>query len=196
MDIPVTRAAEGLDRRAFTIADMERMVEIGVIGPDERLELVGGEIVPMSPKGSRHEVIKSALTLQWGRICPPGYAFAQEPGLRLDARIYLEPDFVVFENSVDFPSLSGGEVLLAIEVSDSSLSYDLGRKSRLYAGLGVHELWVVDTRHSIVHRHRDPAPGGYARIDRLGAADKLAPALAPAEFGFSLDEISKMPRRR
>jgi len=129
-------------------------------------------------------------------MCPAGFAFSTEPGLRLEKRMYLEPDLVVFEDSVDFPSLKGAEVLLAVEVADSSLSYDLGRKSRLYAGLGVHELWVVDTRRSIVHRHRDPAPGGYARIDRLGASDKLVPALAPAEFAFSLDEISRIPRRK
>ena len=63
MNIPVTRAAEGLDRRAFTISDMEVMVQVGLIAPDERLELIGGEIVPMSPKGSRHEAIKAALNL-------------------------------------------------------------------------------------------------------------------------------------
>ena len=55
MNVHVTRAADGLPRRPFTIADVERMVEVGLIHPDERFELIGGEIVPMSPKGIRHE---------------------------------------------------------------------------------------------------------------------------------------------
>jgi hypothetical protein len=90
MNVPVTRAAEGLPRRAFTIADVERMVEVGLISRDERLEIIGGEIVPMSPKGNRHEAIKSGLNLLWGRSCPEGYAFAPETGLRLDESTYLE----------------------------------------------------------------------------------------------------------
>ena len=67
MTVPVTLAAEGLPRRAFTIADVERMVEVGLIPPDERLEMIGGEIVPMSPKGSRPERIKVALNMLWGK---------------------------------------------------------------------------------------------------------------------------------
>ena len=56
-----TSAADGLPRRAFSVADVERMVQVGLIGPDERIELIGGEIVPMSPKGIRHAVVKQAL---------------------------------------------------------------------------------------------------------------------------------------
>lgn len=81
MNIRVTRAAEGLDRRAFTIADLERMVEAGVIAEDERLELMGGEIVPMSPRGARHEAIKAAINWYWGARCPSGYGFVPETAL-------------------------------------------------------------------------------------------------------------------
>ena len=121
MNAPVTQFAEGLARRAFTVADVERMVEAGVIAPDERLEVVGGEIVPMSPKGNRHEAIKSALVLRWGRRCPEGWAFVPETGLRLSKHTYLEPDFVVFHRSVSLAALRGPDVLLAVEVADSSL---------------------------------------------------------------------------
>jgi Uma2 family endonuclease len=118
MNVPVTRAAEGLARRAFTVADVERMVEVGLIAPDERLEILGGEIVPMSPKGNRHEAIKVALALRWGKRCPEGYAFAQETGLTLDEHTYLDPDFIVFERSVSLGSVRGPDVLLAVEVAD------------------------------------------------------------------------------
>ncbi|MDZ4790563.1 MAG: hypothetical protein SGJ17_05050 [Hyphomicrobiales bacterium] len=66
-----TRAAEGLLRRAFTVADVERMVEVGLIGPEERLEIISGEIVPMSPKGNHHEVLRTTLADYWGRRLPP-----------------------------------------------------------------------------------------------------------------------------
>ncbi len=118
MSVPVTRAAEGLGRRAFTIADVERLVEIGVLGSDERLELLGGDIVPMASTGPDHEMITSALSLRWGRSCPADYAFACMAGLRLDQRTCLKPDFIVFERSVGFANVQGTDVLLAVEVAD------------------------------------------------------------------------------
>lgn len=141
MNITVTRAAEGPERRAFTIADLERMAEAGIIAPNERLELVGGEIVPMSPKGARHEAIKIAINRLWGRCCPRAFMFAPETALRLDPLNYFEPDFIVFHRSVRAADVKGPDVLLAVEVAESSLNYDLKRKSRVYASFGVHECW-------------------------------------------------------
>ncbi len=66
----VTSAAEGLPRRRFTVAEVEAMVAAGVMEEDERVELIGGELVPMSPKGSRHEAIKIALVDRWIRTRP------------------------------------------------------------------------------------------------------------------------------
>jgi Uma2 family endonuclease len=194
MNVPVTRAAEGLARRAFTIADLERMVEAGIIDEDERLELLGGEIVPMSPKGSHHELIKSALNLHWGRRCPPGFAFVPETGLRLHPLTYLEPDFIVFERSTRLADAKGTGVLLAVEVADSSLSYDLQRKPKIYAAFGARELWVIDARLRIVHRHAGPSPDGYAKIERsgAGAGDLLMPLHVPTEFAFALDELETL----
>jgi len=185
MNIP----AGTLAHRAFTIAEMERMAEVGVIGPDERLELLSGELVPMSPKGSRHEAIKAALALHWGSICPKGYAFATETGLRLDERTYLEPDFVVFQRTVRLADLKGSDVLLAVEVADSSLSYDLERKPAIYAAFGVRELWVIDVAGRVIHRHADPRAGGYADIEQSSAADALIPLYAPVAFAFMLDGL-------
>ena len=189
MNAPVTRAAEGLARRAFTVADVERMVEVGLISPDERLEILGGEVVPMSPKGNRHEAIKVALALLWGRTCPQGYAFASETGLRLDEHTYLEPDFIVFERSVALKAVKGSHVLLAVEVADSSLDYDLHRKPIIYAQHEVRELWVIDAAQRVVHVHLDLARGGYVSKTIRNAADRLEPRFAPPEFAFALDDL-------
>ena len=189
MTIPVTQAAEGLPRRAFTITDVERMVEVGLIPPDERLEIIGGEIVPMSPKGNRHERMKVALNLLWGRACPEGFAFAPETALRLDKYTYLEPDFVVFDRRVALGSLTGPDVLLAVEVADSSLGYDLGRKAQVYAAFGVRELWVVNAARRVAHVLINAGPEGYASVGKRRASERLEPTHAPREFAFSLDDL-------
>ncbi len=189
MTVPVTRAAEGLPRRAFTIADVERMVEVGLIPLEERLEIIGGEIVPMSPKGNRHERIKAALNLRWGRLCPEGFAFAVETAFRPDKYTYLEPDFVIFDRRVGLGSLTGPDVLLAVEVADSSLGYDLGRKAQIYAAFGVGELWVVNAARRVTHIHLDPRAEGYASTAKRGASEMLQPRHAPSEFAFALDDL-------
>src|SRR5258708_11882357 len=189
MNAPITRAAEGLARWAFTVAEVERMVEIGLIPPDERLEVVGGEIVPMSPKGARHEAMKVALSLHWGKRCPDGWVVAPETGLHLDERTYLEPDFVVFQRSVGLASLRGPDVLLAVEVADSSLDYDLRRKPLVYAEYGVRELWVIGAKRRVVHVHLRPGPDGDAVTAVRHASERRQPAEAPAEVAGALNEL-------
>ncbi|HYA79995.1 MAG TPA: Uma2 family endonuclease, partial [Methylocystis sp.] len=86
-----TQAAEGLPRRRFTVAEIEAAVRAGIIDEDERFELIGGEIVPMSPKGAVHEWIKILLNQHFQRACPPHLLVAQETSLRLDASTFVEP---------------------------------------------------------------------------------------------------------
>jgi Uma2 family endonuclease len=165
MNAPVTRAAEGLSRRAFTVAEVQRMVEVGLIPPDERLEVLGGEIVPMSPKGAKHEALKRALNRRWGRVCPDGYDFVPETGLHLDEHTYLEPDFIIIRRDLATAAIRGPDVLLAVEVAESSLEYDLGRKAAIYAEFGVRELWVVDAVRRVVHVHVGAGKGRYAWVN-------------------------------
>src|SRR5262245_63237958 len=73
-----TQAAEGLLRRRFTVAEIESMVASGIIAEDERIELIGGEVVPMSPKGRRHEVLRSELAFMLSRLCPAHRKVATE----------------------------------------------------------------------------------------------------------------------
>jgi Uma2 family endonuclease len=192
MTIAVTRAAEGLERRAFTVAAFERMAEFGIVGHDERLELIGGEVVPMSAKGSRHEGIKTSINFHWGRACPDGYMFSPETGLRLDEHTYLEPDFIVYAHTKPLSQVKGPDVLLVVEVADSSLDYDLRRKPLVYASFGVRELWVIDAARRIVHRHREPRATSYAMINELPASERLVPAFAPAAFAFALDGLAEV----
>src|ERR1700684_4548853 len=90
-----TRAAEGLPRRRFTVGEVEAMVEAGIMDEDERVELIGGGLVSMSPKGNQHEAMKVALNFRWCRLCPENCRLAPETTFRLSDDTYLEPDLVI-----------------------------------------------------------------------------------------------------
>jgi Uma2 family endonuclease len=168
------------------------MVEVGLIDEDERLEVLDGELVPMSPKGSRHEDIKVAIAEFWRERAPATVTIAPETGLRLDERTYLEPDFIVFSRAVRRSAVAGPDILLAVEVADSSLDYDLRRKPLVYARFGVRELWVVDAARRVIHVHRKPGPDGYAAIKQHPGSARAVPVFAPAELAFALDELPEV----
>jgi Uma2 family endonuclease len=189
MNAPVHALTESPRRRRFPVADLVRMVELGIIRDEERLEVLDGEIVEMASKGYRHEAVKHRINRLWGRHCPDGFDFIPETGLYLSDWTYLEPDFVVYPVTVSLRDLKGPDVLLAIEVADSSLAYDLKLKPGIYASFGVKELWVIDVERRMTHVHRDPGEHGYAGIERHPASTRLTPLHAPASLGFALDDL-------
>jgi Uma2 family endonuclease len=184
-----TSAAEGLPRRRFTVAEVEAMVAAGVMEEDERVELIGGELVPMSPKGSRHEAIKIALVDRWIRARPDNCWLAQETTFRLSEDTYLEPDIVIYPRASGVTGLSRNNVLLVVEIADSSLRYDIGRKAALYASFGIRELWVIDAVQLTTQVFRDPAADGYRDSRDFGPGDRLAPLIAPEAFALRLIEL-------
>ena len=187
--VRVTSAAEGLPRRRFTVAEVEAMVAAGVMEEDERVELIGGELVPMSPKGNHHEVAKSALVDRWIRSRPDDCRLTQETTFRLSEDTYLEPDIVIYPRVSGIRGLSANNVLLVVEIADSSLRYDIGRKAALYASFGIRELWVIDAVRLTTRVFRDPAADGYRDNHDFGAGDRLVPLIAPEAFALRLDEL-------
>jgi Uma2 family endonuclease len=188
MNVAVTTAAEGFPRRAFTVEDISRMIEAGVIHEDERFELVEGEIVMMAAKGVAHERIKSALTVAISRALPGHLTIAVEATLRLSDTIMLEPDVAVFpkalfQKSTSFVHLDRGEGHLIIEVAASSLAYDKDLKARLYASHGVREFWVIDANSRSTWVHSGPSGDQWSSITQRGPQDSLT---TPALPGFSL----------
>jgi Uma2 family endonuclease len=185
----VTSAAEGLPRRRFTVAEVEAMVAAGVMEEDERVELIGGELVPMSPKGLAHEVLKTALADRWYRL-PRGNAdLVVATTFRLSEDTYLEPDVVIFPRASGIPGLKADNALLVVEIADSSLRYDIGRKAALYASFGIRELWVVDAVRLTTRVFREPAADGYRDARDLTASDRVVPRLAPEAFALRLNEL-------
>jgi Uma2 family endonuclease len=187
-----TQAADGLPRRPWTVAEIEAMVKAGIIAEDERFELIGGEVVPMLPKGGRHEMVKLELNRHFQRIVPDDLTIAQETTLRLDDKSFLEPDFCVFPRSIFPGDMRGYDVLLAIEVSDTSLAYDRGRKIGVCAAYGIPEVWVIDTNTLVTRVHRQLGAEGYRAIVEAGPEEEIAAARVPA-ITMSLSGLGLRP---
>ncbi len=174
-----TMAAEGLPRLALTVDDVYKMVEAGILNEDERVELIDGELVPMSPKGNHHEVLKARLAVYFARTMPPDVMFVTETTFRLSKTTYLEPDFVFYNEEQPLSELRGDNALLVIEVADSSLAYDRGRKAKLYASFGIREVWVIDAVKLVTHIYRDPAGDTYRTIEEKSRDEALEALLVP-----------------
>ncbi|WP_274628100.1 Uma2 family endonuclease [Arvimicrobium flavum] len=187
-----TQAADGMPRRAWTVAEIEAMVRAGIIGEDERFELIGGEVVPMLPKGGRHEMVKIELNRHFQRSVADDLSIAPETTLRLDDTSFLEPDFCVFPRSIFPGDMRGYHVLLAIEVADTSLFYDLGRKRGVYAAFGIPEVWVIDANTLVTHVHRQLGPNGYADILEMSSTDTLTATRAPS-VSMCLEQLKLAP---
>ncbi|HTO63280.1 MAG TPA: Uma2 family endonuclease [Bradyrhizobium sp.] len=190
----MTTAAEGFPRRAFTVEDVRRMIEVGVIHEDEKFELVEGEIVMMAAKGVAHERIKSALTIAVVRALPDDLTVGIETTLRLTDKTMLEPDIAVFpkqlfaRSSTGFARLDPDEACLIIEIASSSLAYDRGLKARLYARHGVKEFWVIDANTRSTWVHTGPSGNEWSLVTERGPTEMLTASALPG-FSIRLGEI-------
>jgi len=194
MNIAITRAADGLPRRAFTVEDVRRMIDVGILGEDERFELIEGDFVMMSPSGYAHDLIKNALNIAIVRALPEGVRMGVEMTVQFDDSTLVVPDLAVYERAsllrsdANFSHIRSGELLLAIEVAASSLGYDKGIKARLYARRGVRELWVIDANKRIAWVHTGPTDTGWASIVERGPNDPLTTPALP-DFSIRLGDI-------
>ncbi len=177
-------------RRRFTSAEVQAMEESGVLHPDERVELIDGEIITMASKTPRHDDMCEAIVKTWARRLPEDVGFTMDPAFRLSEHWEPEPDIIVFPGRLRPSQVRGETVLLVVEVAVSSLSIDLEIKAPMYAAHGVREYWVVDAKRLVTHVHREPAPEGYASVQVVPADQLVTPLLLPdialklADLGF------------
>jgi Uma2 family endonuclease len=188
MNVAWTRAAEGLPRRAFSVADVRRMIEAGVIREDEKFELIEGEIVPVSPTHDPHERIKSALVLAIAPRLPADLWFGVESSIYLAERTFVDPDLCIYRRELKSHDVKGPDLLLVVEVADTSLAYDLGTKARLYASYGVQELWVVNAQTHFTSVHTGPTATGWASIRQVAPTEWLSMTALPG-LGLRIADI-------
>jgi Uma2 family endonuclease len=188
-ELPLTtQAAEGLMRRRWSVAEIEAMAEAGVLLEDERFELIGGEVVPMSPKENRHELLKAALIEYWILRKPAGVRLVPETTFRIDSDTFHEPDIVFYLERDGLANLKPATAQLVVEIADTSLAYDLNRKARLYAACGIRELWVIDALSLITHVHLNPGREGYESIESAAPDRTIAPRFAP-ELAVAMGQL-------
>lgn len=169
-------------KQPITVADFERMIEDGLLTEDDRVELLEGEIVEMSPIGFPHRTCVANLTEILVLRKPPDIVVSPGGPVILSDISEPEPDLTLYRGRPPAPDLHhphAGEVLLTIEVSDSSPSKDLNRKRRLYAEAGVPEYWVIDLPGDRVHRFLQPGGGAFAVEEVFGRGQALAPRALP-----------------
>jgi Uma2 family endonuclease len=175
-------------RRPFTVSEFHSMAEAGILSEDDRVELIEGEIYRMAPIGSRHAACVNRLNhlLQGtGAILSP-----QNP-LVLNDRSEPQPDLALLRWRDDFYATSHpspGDVLLLIEVADTSVGFDRGVKTPLYAQRGIPELWLVDLTKGFLEVHQHPSLKGYQQVRRYGKGDRLSPQAFP-ELELNVSDI-------
>ena len=179
-----TTAEESLlHRHRLDVDAYYRMAEAGILGPDARVELIEGEIIDMAPIGSRHAAAVSRLAhLLHQKIGQQVIVWTQNP-LRLDEYSEPEPDLALLRPQEDFYKSahpSPRDVLLVIEVAESSLRYDREIKIPLYARHGIPEAWLVDVENERLTLFREPSESGYRQEIRPDALTAITPATLPA----------------
>lgn len=155
------------------------MIEAGVIGEDEKFELIEGEIVPVSPSHDPHERVKSALIVAIARRLPDDLWLSVESSIYLAERTFVEPDLCIYDRRLMLEDVKGPDLMLVIEVADSTLAFDLGPKAQLYASYGAQELWVVNARTRTTTVHTGPTATGWASVREVASTDALPIAALP-----------------
>ena len=164
----------------LTVHDYYRMAEVGLLSPGDRTELIEGEIIDMPPIGSAHASVVTLLTRRLLRAVGDSVEVRVQQPVRFMPRSEPQPDFALVRRSADAyrrAHPTGKDVLLLIEVSDSTLRYDLEDKARLYAKHGIPEYWVFDLVDHRVVRHRNPRRTRYAERDDVASGELPLPGV-------------------
>src|SRR5262245_45365661 len=178
------------NRRRFTVDEYHRMIEAGILGEDEHVELLEGEILQMSPQGRAHARAITKLTGLFGRFLTTEYSLrVQLPLTMPDSEPEPDGAIVRADDEAAAPH-HPTTALLVVETANTSVRYDLNVKSRLYAKAGIPEYWVVvvDRRSVEVFREPDPGRGVYHRRESVGEKDTLeakavaGPAIAVSDL--------------
>jgi Uma2 family endonuclease len=188
-------------RRPVTRAEYERLIDLGFFGPDERLELIEGEIIEKMTQNAPHATAIRRLETALRPIFSEDFDLRTQLPLALGERSMPEPDLAVVAGSFeDYEDAHPTTAVLVIEISDSTLVQDRTIKAGLYASAGISEFWLMNVAERLLEVFRDPAPLAgqpsghhYRQVLRLGEDDAVSPLAAP---GAVIPVAQLLPRRR
>lgn len=163
-------------RRYFNVSEYYRMAEAGVLTENDHVELIEGEIIEMSPIGSRHAACVRRLGSHLTRLLAQiGIVSVQNP-VRLNEYSEPEPDVALLKPRDDFYAQAHPtpeDILLVIEVADTSVDYDRGIKVPLYAEAGIAEAWLANLPKNIIEVYTEPLNGSYQKCQKVKRGEKL-----------------------
>jgi Uma2 family endonuclease len=164
--------------RPLRRAEFDRMVEAGILDRDERIELLRGALVAMSPQGARHADCAARLTEILIRALPEAVQVRCQLPFAASEISEPEPDVAVYPRA-SYSSGHPENALLIVEIADASLRKDRGVKAEIYAEAGVPEYWIVDLVHGVVEVRTVPRDGHYTRTMTFSGEDEVTPVAFP-----------------
>ena len=180
-----------IPRRLFTVEEYQRMAEVGIFHPDERIELIEGEIVQMAPIGPRHAgCVINATRLFITRLGTRAVLSPQNPVV-IQPRSQPQPDLLLLRRravSYSREHPTPDDVVLAVEVADTTVRFDRLVKARLYARAGIAEFWLLLAVDGTVEVHRTPGADGYASVTQRRLGEILSPVAFP-DVGFTVADF-------
>jgi Uma2 family endonuclease len=180
-----------MQRRLFTLQEYHLMGESGIFGEDDRIELIEGEIVQMTAIGTRHaSSVKRLIAVFSDLERRKAIIGAQDP-IQLTERTEPQPDVVLLQPRADYYATAHpvpSEVLLLVEVADSTVDNDRNIKVPIYARSLIQEVWLVDLVENCLEVYRQPGPNGYSLMLKFWCGQQVAPLAFP-EFEVSVDFI-------
>lgn len=176
-------------RRKFTVEEYHRMGEAGIFSSEDRVELIEGEVVEMTPIGGKHLACVVSLNHLMVEAAAGRYFVSVQNPVYLGPRSEPQPDISLLAERPDPSSTTppGPEkVLVAVEVADTSVSYDRDVELPLYARAGIPEVWIVDLDAPRVEVHSEPGDGGYQKVCYFARGEKVrSESIEGLEFGVS-----------
>jgi len=168
--------------RHFNVAEYYQMARAGVLTEDERVELVRGEIVAMSPIGIRHAACVNQITMRLNEWARRRFVVSIQNPIRLDDHSEPQPDIAVLKprDDVYFEAQPRpGDVLVVIEVADTSMGYDREEKVPLYAEAGIPEMWLVNLPEGIIEIYTEPVDGVYSSVRQVTRGEVVVSTSLP-----------------
>jgi Uma2 family endonuclease len=165
-----------LTRRRFTVDDYHRMAKAGILHEDDRVELLDGEIIEMAPIGSRHAATVNRMTRRFNERAHGRYIVSVQNPVRLSHHSEPQPDLLLLrfrDDEYEAAHPGPDDVLLVIEVSDTTVASDRRTKLPMYAAAGIPEAWLVNLPRNSIEVHREPRNGRYQQVTVYRRGDSI-----------------------
>ena len=181
--------------RKFTVAEYYKMAEVGILKPDERVQLIEGEIIVMAPVGPEHAWDVAVSVRVFSRLADDRFFVQIQNPVHLNDGSEPEPDVMLMRlrpEGYGKAHPTPADVLLVIEIADSTLAYDRNVKAHIYGRNGIPETWVKNLPEDCIERFTEPGPDGYAQHTIHRRGETLTPVSLP-DLELAVDDLLPAP---